>query len=76
MVKLCLEKPSNPLKYISEYVGQLSTSVSGTDVDEAPAPKKGGDSVRRRGAVSADVINQDDAMAYEKKVSRTDRAHV
>ncbi len=73
-MKLCLHKPANPLKYISEYVGQLSNSVSGAEVDEAPAPKKGGESVRRRGAVSADVIDQDDAMAYEKKVqSRTIR---
>ncbi len=67
VVKLCLEKPANPLKYISEYVGKLSTSVAGADVEEAPAPKRG-DGTRRRGAVSADVIDQDDAMAYEKKV--------
>eukprot|EP00042_Codosiga_hollandica_P013314 m.30288 g.30288 ORF g.30288 m.30288 type:complete len:357 (+) comp41043_c0_seq1:63-1133(+) len=75
VVKLCLEKPTNPLKFIAEHVSKLN-EASGTTTqsheEEAPKPRTVG--VNRRGAVSADVIDQDDAMAYEKKVIPKDAA--
>ncbi len=68
-----MEKPSNPLKFLRNFLGELEAKAHASQRDEeeeedepAPAPKGVGGS--RRGGVSADVIEHDDAMTYEKKV--------
>jgi hypothetical protein len=75
VVKLCLEKPTNPLKFLRGFLGELEAKAHVTQEEEeeeqvevqVAAPKGVGGS--RRGGVSADVIDNHDAMAYEKKVN-------
>jgi hypothetical protein len=43
-------------------------SVPEEEEEEEPRPRVRGSQSNRRGGVSADVINNDDAINYEKKV--------
>ena len=80
VVKLCLEKPDNPLKFLRGFLSELEAKTTKkaaeSDSDEedaaprAPRVSQG----NRRGGVSADVIDSDDASSYQKKVVPKDAA--
>jgi hypothetical protein len=71
-VKLCLEKPENPLKFLRGFLSELEAKTKGhaadDDEEEEAAPLPSRSAGNRRGGVSADVIEHDDAMQYQKKV--------
>eukprot|EP00036_Acanthoecidae_sp_10tr_P008480 CAMPEP_0182926952 /NCGR_PEP_ID=MMETSP0105_2-20130417/12747_1 /TAXON_ID=81532 ORGANISM="Acanthoeca-like sp., Strain 10tr" /NCGR_SAMPLE_ID=MMETSP0105_2 /ASSEMBLY_ACC=CAM_ASM_000205 /LENGTH=352 /DNA_ID=CAMNT_0025064873 /DNA_START=81 /DNA_END=1139 /DNA_ORIENTATION=+ len=67
VVKLCLNKPPDVLEFVKDYITDLqaekAAQVDVEDEDTAPVPR-----TSRRGAVSAAVMDMDEAEAYEKKV--------
>jgi cAMP-dependent protein kinase regulator len=63
VVKLCLEKPDDPLEFVKKYVSELQHKDAEED-DEEPLPRGPG----RRGAVSASVMTEEEIANYEKKV--------
>ena len=69
-----MEKPANPLKYLRGFLTELENksgkgAVANDDDDEEEAPRAARPSQgNRRGGVSADVIDNDDAIDYVKKV--------
>jgi len=81
VVKLCLEKPDNPLKFLRGFLSELEAKSKGTatiaeedEEEEESEPKPRRATGNRRGGVSADVIDNDDAINYEKKVVPKDAA--
>lgn len=73
VVKLCLDKPANIFEYIKEFVSKRQAEKAEDDEeeeDDAPRAPRGS----RRGAVSASVMTQDEALEYEKKVVPKDAA--
>lgn len=72
VVKLCLNKPDDTLKFVKEYIEDLqqakATEAVDDDDDEGPGDEAPAARTSRRGAVSAAVMDADDAEAYEKKV--------
>eukprot|EP00047_Mylnosiga_fluctuans_P002525 m.224863 g.224863 ORF g.224863 m.224863 type:complete len:357 (-) comp11163_c0_seq1:82-1152(-) len=70
VLKLCLNKPANVLEFIRDYVSEkIEAAKSGSEEPEA-GPRR----ASRRGAVSASVMTQDDALHYEKKIVPKDAA--
>ena len=65
VIKLCVDKPDDVLSYIQKHIAKLQEEQEEDDEPRAPAARK----PSRRGAVSADVVNADDAENYQKKVS-------
>jgi cAMP-dependent protein kinase regulator len=68
VVKLCLNKPPDVLDFVKDYITDLQAEKAAQvdvedDDDSAPAPR-----TSRRGAVSAAVMDVDEAESYEKKV--------
>lgn len=78
VVKLCLNKPDDTLKFVKEYIEDLqqakATEAVVDDDDEGPGDEAPAGRTSRRGAVSAAVMDADDAEAYEKKVIEKDQA--
>lgn len=74
VVKLCLNKPTDVLEFIKDYVTEMQNErraeADEEDEDEAPMPRRSS----RRGAVSAAVMDADEAESYEKKVVPKDDA--
>lgn len=81
VVKLCLNKPEDHLEYIKDYITEIQDKKreeegggnddddDDGDNDEPKAPR-----LSRRGAVSAAVMDVDEAENYEKKVIEKDEA--
>nr|ADD24423.1 cAMP-dependent protein kinase type I regulatory subunit [Lepeophtheirus salmonis] len=78
IVQLCISKPSNPLSFLREYFQKLEkdaakdskVAVSSPD-DELESPMASQiqqQSSRRRGAISAEPITEEDVAGYVKKV--------
>merc|ERR1712165_577687 len=81
IVQLCVARPQNPIVFLKEYFQKLeqdsntgskavpmSPSADGEDV-ESPMPlPQNFSAVRRRGAVSAEPITEEDIASYVKKV--------
>jgi len=81
IVQLCVARPQNPIVFLKEYFQKLeqdsntgskavpmSPSADGEDV-ESPMPlPQNFSAVRRRGAVSAEPITEEDIATYVKKV--------
>jgi len=81
IVQLCVARPQNPITFLKEYFQKLeqdsnqgskavpmSPSADGEDV-ESPMPlPQNFSAVRRRGAVSAEPITEEDIATYVKKV--------
>jgi len=75
VVKLCLEKPADPLEFVKHYITGLqhaAGSAAHDDDDDHRPPQN----VGRRGGVSASVVTEDDAEEYEKKIVPKDVATV
>lgn len=75
VVQLCIEKPTNPFAFISEYFEKLSkeqvslstSQASVEDREEELAQYHLGPN-KRRGGVSSEVIADQDALYYVKRV--------
>jgi len=70
IVQLCINKPENPCGFLSKYFNDLdkvAKSEVDASVEEGP-PTPAPTARRRRGAVSAAVISEEDAASYVKKV--------
>jgi len=79
IVQLCVSRPDNPISFLREYFQKLEreavkeskaallTPEDGDEV-ESPMPANIQQTVRRRGAISAEPINEEDAATYVKKV--------
>merc|ERR1712142_747140 len=79
IVQLCVSRPDNPVSFLREYFQKLEREavkeskaalLTPEDGDEAESPMPAGmqQPLRRRGAVSAEPINEEDAASYVKKV--------
>merc|ERR1719270_1794648 len=82
IVQLCVARPDNPITFLREYFQKLEKdsgreikaahpmSPDGQDGEDAesPMPNPSQNAVRRRGAISAEPINEEDAASYVKKV--------
>merc|ERR1719270_1623013 len=82
IVQLCVARPDNPITFLREYFQKLEKdsgreikaahpmSPDGQDGEDAesPMPNPSQNAVRRRGAISAEPINEEDAATYVKKV--------
>jgi len=79
IVQLCVSRPENPISFLREYFQKLEREavkeskaalLTPEDGDEAESPMPAGmqQPLRRRGAVSAEPINEEDAATYVKKV--------
>ncbi|XP_037074646.1 cAMP-dependent protein kinase type I regulatory subunit-like [Pollicipes pollicipes] len=78
IVQLCVNRPDNPVSYLREYFQKLereqaresrkqaASPEDGDDLSPLPAPVTG--PVKRRGAISAEPVTEDDATSYVKKV--------
>ncbi|XP_037094005.1 cAMP-dependent protein kinase type I regulatory subunit-like isoform X1 [Pollicipes pollicipes] len=78
IVQLCINRPDNPVSYLRDYFQTLereqtresrkppASPEDGDDLSPLPAPSAG--PVRRRGAISAEPVTEDDATSYVKKV--------
>jgi len=80
IVQLCVSRPENPISFLREYFQKLEREaakeskaalLSPEDQEdvESPLPSNIVQPVRRRGAISAEPINEEDAATYVKKVS-------
>jgi len=79
IVQLCVSRPENPISFLREYFQKLEreavkeskaallTPEDGEEA-ESPMPANIQQPLRRRGAVSAEPINEEDAATYVKKV--------
>lgn len=79
IVQLCVSRPDNPISFLREYFQKLEreavketktallTPEDGEEV-ESPMLANIQQPLRRRGAVSAEPINEEDAATYVKKV--------
>ena len=72
VVKLCLDKPKDPVSYLKKFFADLESKNKAAapadgDEEEDGEPKKARRQTRR-GGVSADVIDDDDAATYQKKI--------
>lgn len=79
IVQLCVSRPDNPISFLREYFQKLereaameskAVPLSPDDAEEAesPMPHQSLQAVRRRGAISAEPITEEDASSYVKKV--------
>merc|ERR1712002_935497 len=79
IVQLCVSRPDNPVSFLREYFQRLEREaakeskaalLSPDDLEdvESPLPSNIIQPVRRRGAISAEPINEEDAASYVKKV--------
>merc|ERR1712117_623656 len=79
IVQLCVSRPDNPVSFLREYFQRLEREaakeskaalLSPDDAEDAesPLPSNIIQPVRRRGAISAEPINEEDAASYVKKV--------
>merc|ERR1712168_1589743 len=79
IVQLCVSRPDNPVSFLREYFQKLEREaakeskaalLSPDDAEDAesPLPSNIIQPVRRRGAISAEPINEEDAASYVKKV--------
>ena len=79
IVQVCVTRPDNPIAYLREYFQKLERQIakeskagplSPDDEAESPIPPVQSQflSVRRRGAISAEAITEEDASSYVKKV--------
>merc|ERR1711935_690695 len=79
IVQLCVSRPENPVSFLREYFQRLEREaakeskaalLSPDDCEDAesPLPSNIIQPVRRRGAISAEPINEEDAASYVKKV--------
>merc|ERR1712025_80636 len=79
IVQLCVSRPENPISFLREYFQRLEREaakeskaalLSPEDQEdvESPLPSNIVQPVRRRGAISAEPINEEDAATYIKKV--------
>merc|ERR1711990_244244 len=79
IVQLCVSRPENPVSFLREYFQRLEREaakesnaalLSPDDAEDAesPLPSNIIQPVRRRGAISAEPINEEDAASYVKKV--------
>jgi cAMP-dependent protein kinase regulator len=80
IVQVCVTRPDNPIAYLREYFQKLERQIaqgskagplSPDDAEEAESPippVQSQQSVRRRGAISAEPITEEDASSYVKKV--------
>ncbi|XP_029191675.2 cAMP-dependent protein kinase type I-alpha regulatory subunit-like [Acropora muricata] len=78
IVQLCIKKPDNPHRFFREYFEKLEKEYEADSLDHSePEPKHEiednpglvkGFSRRRRGAVSAAPMTEEDATSYVKKV--------
>jgi len=82
IVQLCVSRPDNPVSFLREYFQKLERDsveaakeskaalLSPDDLEdvESPLPSNIIQPVRRRGAISAEPINEEDAASYVKKV--------
>merc|ERR1712168_1608951 len=79
IVQLCVSRPDNPISFLREYFQKLEREavkeskaalLSPDDLEdvESPLPSNIVQPVRRRGAISAEPINEEDAATYVKKV--------
>merc|ERR1712106_1018662 len=79
IVQLCVSRPDNPISFLREYFQKLEREaakeskaalLSPDELEDAesPLPSNIIQPVRRRGAISAEPINEEDAASYVKKV--------
>lgn len=79
IVQLCVSRPDNPVSFLREYFQRLEREaakeskaalLSPDDCEDAesPLPSNIVQPARRRGAISAEPINEEDAASYVKKV--------
>merc|ERR1712165_52874 len=81
IVQLCVARPQNPIVFLKEYFQKLeqdsntgskavpmSASTDGEDVESPMSLPQNFSAVRRRGAVSAEPITEEDIATYVKKV--------
>jgi len=79
IVQLCVARPENPISFLREYFqkleretssGSKAVPLSPDDAEEveSPMPQHTQQAVRRRGAISAEPITEEDASSYVKKV--------
>jgi len=82
IVQLCVARPDNPITFLREYFQKLEKdsgreikaahpmSPDGQDGEDAesPMPNPSQNAVRRRGAISAEPITEEDVATYVKKV--------
>jgi cAMP-dependent protein kinase regulator len=82
IVQLCVARPDNPISFLREYFQKLerpggresktvpmSPDGEGEDAESPmPHPSQFGGKEKRRGAVSAEPITEEDITAYVKKV--------
>jgi len=80
IVQLCVARPDNPITFLREYFQKLEKD-SGREIKAAPMSPDGAEAedaespmpqinqaVRRRGAISAEPITEEDVATYVKKV--------
>merc|ERR1712128_343430 len=78
-VQMHVSRPDNPISFLREYFQKLEREsakeskaalLSPDDLEDAesPLPSDISQPVRRRGAISAEPINEEDAASYVKKV--------
>lgn len=72
VVQLCVSKPENVLEFMKEYITKKQNEQNGEEVDDARERLRRRTS--RRGAVSASVMSQDEALGYQKKIVPKDAA--
>jgi cAMP-dependent protein kinase regulator len=69
VVKLCLNKPPDVLEFVKDYISDLQAEKAAqVDADDDEEEHTVVPRTSRRGAVSAAVVDVDEAEAYEKKV--------
>jgi len=79
IVQLCVSRPENPVSFLREYFQKLERDATKEnkaallspdegEEAESPMPSNIQQPVRRRGAISAEPINEEDAATYVKKV--------
>ena len=80
IVQLCVARPDNPITFLREYFQKLEKENSSSESKaaplspddaeevESPMPQQSQQAVRRRGAISAEPITEEDASSYVKKV--------
>lgn len=82
IVQLCVARPDNPITFLKEYFQKLekdsgreskavpmSPDGDGEDAESPmPHPSQISQAVRRRGAISAEPITEEDVATYVKKV--------
>lgn len=70
VVRMCLEKPSDPLSFMQSYISELQSQRANASAEEDQEVHEEANRRRcsRRGAVSAEAYDANDAEAYQKKV--------